>query len=129
MNSKLHAVGDSAGRPIRLHLTAGPRSDFKGADTLLVGLPPAKVLIAHRAYDSNKVRKIIGDQKIKACIPSRKNRQKPIPHCKATHKKRHRIENLFAKLKDWRRIAMRYDQCAHTFLSPICIAATVIFWL
>jgi hypothetical protein len=42
---------------------------------------------------------------------------------------RHRIENLFAKFKDWRRIATRYDRCAHTFRSAIHIAATVIFWL
>ncbi|WP_407697084.1 hypothetical protein [Shinella zoogloeoides] len=39
------------------------------------------------------------------------------------------MENLFAKLKDWRRIATRYDRCAHTFFSSICIAATIIFWL
>jgi len=129
MNSKLHAVGDGAGRPIRLHLTAGQRSDFKGADVLLPGLPPAKVLIADRGYDSANVRKIVQDQKIEACIPSKKNRNVPIPHCKATYKKRHKVENLFAKLKDWRRVAMRYDRCAHTFKSAIYIAATVIFWL
>jgi len=129
MNSKLHAVCDGAGRPIRLHLTAGQRSDFKGADVLLPDLPHAKVLIADRGYDSEKVRKIVEDQKIKACIPSKRNRKVPIPHCEATYKKRHKVENLFAKLKDWRRIATRYDRCAHTFMSAIYIAATVIFWL
>jgi transposase len=41
----------------------------------------------------------------------------------ALYKQRHRIENMFAKLKDWRRVAMRYDRCAHTFFSAICIAA------
>jgi len=41
----------------------------------------------------------------------------------------HKIENMFARLKDWRRISMRYDRCAHTFFSAICIAATVIFWI
>lgn len=87
MNSKLHAVGDGAGRPIRLHLTAGQRSDFKGADALLPDLPPAKVLIADRGYDSAKVRKIVEDQKIEACIPSKKNRKKPIPHCEVTYKR------------------------------------------
>ncbi len=47
-----------------------------------------------------------------------------------THtKQRHKVENMFAKLKDWRRISTRYDRCAHTFFSAICIAATVIFWL
>jgi len=68
MNSKLHAVGDGAGRPIRLHLTAGQHSDFKGADVLLPGLPPARVLIADRGYDRAKVRKIFEDQRNEACI-------------------------------------------------------------
>ncbi len=45
------------------------------------------------------------------------------------HKGARKVENLFAKLKDWRHIATRCDRCAHTFFSAICIAATVIFWL
>jgi len=45
------------------------------------------------------------------------------------HRLRHKVENMFARLKDWRRISMRYDRCAHTFFGAICIAATVIFWL
>jgi transposase len=48
---------------------------------------------------------------------------------KTTYKKRHLVENLFAKIKDWRRIHTSYDRCARTFMSAICIAATVIFWL
>ena len=44
------------------------------------------------------------------------------------YKQRNRIERMFGRLKDWRRIATRYDRCAHTFMSAICIAATVIFW-
>ena len=52
-----------------------------------------------------------------------------IDYDKALYKQRHKIENMFAKLKDWRRIATRYDRCAHTFFSAICIAATVVFFL
>ena len=129
MNTKLHALSDAEGRPIRLHLTEGQSSDFKGAEALLVDLPKAKTLIADRGYDSNDVRKTLADQNVAACIPSKKNRGRQIPHCEKTYKKRHKVENLFAKLKDWRRIAMRYDRCAHTFKSAIYIAATVIFWL
>ena len=47
----------------------------------------------------------------------------------ARQKQRNLIARMFGKLKDWRRIAMRYDRCAHTFMSAICIAATVIFWI
>ena len=72
MNSKLHAVGDGAGRPIRLHLTAGQRSDFKGADALLPDLPPAKVLIADRGYDSAKVRKLLKIRRLRPAFRRRK---------------------------------------------------------
>lgn len=48
---------------------------------------------------------------------------------KKLYRQRHKIENMFARLKDWRRIAMRYDRCAHTFLSAIHIAAIVVFYL
>ncbi len=56
-------------------------------------------------------------------------RQVPYPYNKDIYRQRHKVENLFAKLKDWRRIATRYDRCAHTFFSAICIAATVAFYL
>ncbi len=63
------------------------------------------------------------------CIPPRRNRKITIEYCKSLYKKRHKVENLFAKLKDWRRIATRYDRCAHIFRSAIYLAATVIFWI
>ncbi|OKP63822.1 IS5 family transposase [Ensifer adhaerens] len=66
---------------------------------------------------------------IEPCIPSSKSRTKPYAYDKALYRRRHKVENLFVKLKDWRRIATRYDRCAHTFFSAICIAASVIFWL
>lgn len=68
-------------------------------------------------------------QKIEPCIPPKKNRKETIEYCKTTYKTRHKVENLFAKLKDWWRIAARYDQYAHTFQSAIYLAATINFWL
>ncbi|MGH0003848.1 transposase [Pseudovibrio ascidiaceicola] len=66
MNTKLHTIGDGAGRPIRLHLTARQTSDFKEAEVLLLDLPAARVVIADRGYDRNKVRKTVTDQDIEA---------------------------------------------------------------
>jgi transposase len=66
---------------------------------------------------------------IAACIPSKSNRKRPIEHDRTLYQQRHKIENMFGRLKDWRRIHTRYDRCAHTFISAICIAAPVIFWL
>ncbi|MGH1414133.1 MAG: transposase [Pelagimonas sp.] len=61
--------------------------------------------------------------------PPKKNRKETIDYCKKTYKTQHKVENLFAKLKDWRRIATRYDRCALTFKSAIYLAATIIFCL
>jgi transposase len=61
--------------------------------------------------------------------PVEPSRVMPFNHDMALYRMRHNVENLFGKLKDWRRIATRYDRCAHTFFSAICIAAAVIFWL
>ena len=66
---------------------------------------------------------------ITPCIPSQKSRKKPIPHDKAHYKLRHKIENMFARLKDWRRIATRYDRCPELFLSAIALASIVLFWV
>jgi transposase len=57
------------------------------------------------------------------------NRKAPIPRDTTLYRRRHRIENMFGSLKDWRRIHTRYDRCAHTFMSAIFPAAVVIFWM
>jgi len=110
-------------------LTEGQVSDYKGAALLLDALPPACRLIADRGYDSDGYREALHLRGIASCIPSRKRRNKPVPHDQALYRQRHKIENMFAKLKDWRRIAMRYDRCAHTFMAAVVIAAIMIFWL
>jgi len=96
---------------------------------LIDALPKAKALLADRGYDADWFRDALTSKGITPCIPPRKSRKIAVDYDKYLYKKRHKIENMFAKLKDWRRIAMRYDRCAHTFLSSICIAATVLFYL
>ena len=104
-------------------------SDHKGARFILDALPNAASLIADRGYDSNWFRTALIGRGIKPCIPPTRSRKAPIPYDKALYRQRHRIENMFGRLKDWRRVATRYDRCAHTFFSAICIAATVAFYL
>jgi hypothetical protein len=65
---------------------------------------------------------------IAACIPARAKRKAPIAHDAGLYRQRRKIE-IMGRLKDWRRIHTRYNRCAHTFFSAICIAAIVIFWL
>ena len=112
---------------MRLLLSEGQQNDHKGAAILLPDLPKAKVMIADRGYDSMPFREGLRDQGIEPCIPPRANRKQPVWYCKTLYKQRHKIENLFAKLKDWRRISTRYDRCAHAFQSAIYLAATIIF--
>ena len=129
MNSKLHAVCDGEGRPLVMLLSEGQMSDYKGAALMLDAIPPAKTLLGDRGYDANWFRNALAERGIAACIPSKANRKIPIDHDRALYRQRHRIENMFGRLKDWRRIHTRDDRCAHTFFSAICIAATVIFWI
>lgn len=112
-----------------LLLTEGQASDHRGAAIMLSRLPPAHHLIADRGYDSRPFRDALAKRGISPCIPSTRSRTIPIPHDPVLYRQRHRIEIMFGRLKDWRRIAMRYDRCAHTFFSAITLAATVIFWL
>jgi transposase len=112
-----------------LLLTEGQMSDHKGAALILPALPPAGELIADRGYDSNRFRAGLRARGIVPCIPSTRSRKIELPYDKTLYRQRHRIENTFGRLKDWRRVATRYDRCAHTFFSAICIAATVTFWL
>lgn len=110
---------DGRGRPIVLLLSEGQMSDHKGAGLILDRLPGAEVLIADRGYDSNWFRAALCEKGIEPCIPSTRSRKQPIPHDARRYRLHHKIENLFSKLKDWRRIAMRYDRCAHTVFSAI----------
>ena len=110
-------------------LSEGQMSDYKGAALMINALPPAKQLLGDKGYDANWFRQALAARGITACIPSKSNRAKPIEHDRMLYRQRHKIENAFGRLKDWRRIHTRYDRCSHTFMSAICIAAAVIFWL
>ena len=104
-------------------------NDHKGAALLLPALPPARELLGDRSYDSDRFRAALAERGIAPCIPSTRSRKVALAYDKLLYRQRHRIENAFGRLKDWRRIATRYDRCAHTFFAAICIAATVTFWL
>ena len=92
-------------------------------------LPPAKTMLGDRGYDARWFREALAERGITACIPSHRTRKIQHPYDRAIYRQRHKVENMFARLKDWRRIHTRYDRCAHTFLSAIKFAATFIFWL
>jgi transposase len=123
MNTKLHAVTNPVGRPIRFFMTAGQVSDYTGARALVSSLPAADWLLGDRGYDADWFREALVDKGITPCIPGRKSRDKPVKYDKR------RIEIMFGRLKDWRRIATRYERCPKVFMSAIALAATILFWL
>lgn len=77
----------------------------------------ANALLADRGYDADWFRAALEQRGITPCIPSKTNRQVTIPHDTVLYRQRHKVENMFGKLKDWCRIHTRYDRCAHTFMS------------
>ena len=104
-------------------------NNHKGARLILGALPSGATPIADRGSESNWFREALVEKSITPCIPPTRSRKVPIAYDKALYRQRHKVENMFAKLKGWRRIATRYDRCAHIFFSAICIAASVAFYL
>ena len=136
VGAALTAVGmsDLADKPVH-HLSFGQKKRVCIAgvlamqpDVLLLDEPMAG-LDATMQIELQALLDSLTARGITPCIPPKSNRKVRYHYDKAIYKKRHLVENLFAKIKDWRRIHTRYDRCAHTFMSAICIAATVIFWL
>ena len=82
MNTKLHAVTDEKGRPIRFFMSAGETSDYTGAAALLSYLPSAKWLLGDRGYDADWFREALENRHIKPCIPGRKSRKVPVKYDK-----------------------------------------------
>ena len=103
----------------------GGAPHYIGALALLSSLPKVKWLLGDRGYDADWLREALQDKGIRACIPGRKQRKTPVKY----DKRRSRIEIMFGRLKDWRRVATRYDRCPKVFLSAIALAALVIYWL
>ena len=131
LNSKLHAVCDGEGRPLAMCLTAGQVSDHIGAKILYPALPDSveATMIADKGYDSDEYRAALEAKGVTPCIPPRRGRNQPATFCKIKYKQRHKVENMFGRLKDWRRIATRYDRRADIFMAAITIAAIVIWWI
>ena len=96
----------------------------------LIGLGKvAKRLLGDKAYDSAELRRWLRARGTKCVIPNRSNRKQPFSFSKKAYRERHRVENAFCRLKDFRRIATRYDRLARNFLASIYLAATIVWWI
>lgn len=118
------------GNPTGFYLTAGQHCDLEGSDVLLEQLDHGvEALLADKAYDADeRVRQRLEAKGCMAVIPPRSNRNSPACYDKHLYQARHLIENCFAKLKQYRAIATRYDKTARNFLGAIYLAASLV-WL
>ena len=91
-------------------------------------MPPPTRLLADKGYDANSLRERLAASKTEAVIPSTRSRKTPIPYDAVACIARNLIERAFCRLKDWRRIATRYDKLAVNFESTIAIAAIILWW-
>jgi hypothetical protein len=82
-------------------------------------------MLGDKAYDSAELREELHERGTKPVIPNRSNRKQPFRFSKRLYKLRWRIEAAFNRLKDFRRIATRYDRLARNYLASVCLAAAL----
>lgn len=99
------------------------------AGDLLDAIGPVRRLLADKGYDADWLRKRLKAAAAMAVIPGRSNRKKPIRYDEVRYRDRWRIEAAFCRLKDFRRVATRYDKLARNFLSAVALATIIAFWV
>jgi transposase len=120
-------LADDRGRPVAFALTPGNVADITMAIPLLGAVNKPKRLLADKAYDADSLRHWL--KRRKAVIPSTTTRRRPYPLDQKIYRRRNVIERMFCKLKNWRRIATRYDRHAQNYLSGLALAAIVCQWI
>jgi transposase len=125
--TKIHAKVDAFGMPLKIQLTGGEKHESQQAMDLYDS-DYCDYMLADRAYDDGNFRIFLESKGTIAVIPSKKNRLVQIPHDKHIYKERNFVERFFNRIKQFRRIATRYDKLAITFLGAILVAS-ILIWL
>jgi putative transposase len=119
---------DGCGRAVAFILSPGNCADISAAPALLDKMPAPARLLADRGYDAGSLRTRLKASGTEAVIPSTRSRKIAIPYDAAAYIGRNLIERAFCRLKDWRRVATRYDKLANNFASTVAIAAIILWW-
>src|SRR5262245_23004451 len=123
--TKIHAIVDSKGRPLNFIVTGGQIHDSQVVEDVLNTPQQPLAVTADEASDSQRARQQIKDEGALPIIPSRSNASRKA-HCpKRFYRQRHKIENFFCRIKDWRRIATRYDKLARNFLAATTLVGVL----
>ena len=129
LTTKVHAVTDGLGNPLRFILSAGNRHDIVLAKDLLEPFDlEGKLIIADKGYDSEDFLQWIESRGGIVVIPSRKYKKNQRPIDWHTYKERHLVENLFLKMKNQRRFATRYEKSPASFFA-VSILCAILIWL
>ena len=128
LTTKIHALVDAEGRPIKLGLPPGQNNDSTKALPLLDDLDKGSTLLADRAYDTDAIRAFADERGAWANIPPKSNRNDSFAFSRWVYRQRNLVERFFNKIKQFRGIATRYDRKAENFLAAIKLVA-VRLWL
>lgn len=126
--TKIHAITDSQGRLFQFSLTPGNIADITAAYPLAATLPPRGCLIGDAGYDATELRQELAFRGTATVIPTIATRKHKWSFDRQTYKERNLVERMFNRLKDFRRIATRYDRLARNFASAIALVAVVLWW-
>ena len=99
------------------------------AATLIAAAGPFRCLLADKGYDADHLRRTLAERGVEAVIPSTTARKAPIPYDTHAYKARNRVERMWCRLKDFRRVATRYDKLARNYLAGALIAAVCAYWI
>ena len=127
--TKIHALTDRFCRPLAFLLTGGQAADCTAGALLLERLPACRIVLADKGYDSDAIRRQIEAAGAAPNIPPKINRRWKPCFSPVLYRGRNAIERMCGRLKDFRRIATRYDRLATTYLAAVCLAAAISYWL
>jgi transposase len=127
--TKIHAAANQGGRSIAFHLSGGNTADLRGGEALIEAVPKGALVIADRAFDADRFRRAIEVRGAVPNIPPKANRRWKSCFSLTRYRSRNTIQRMSCRLKDFRRVATRYDRLAATYLAAVHIAASVAFWL
>ena len=123
--TKIHAGVSGLGLPVQLILTPGQAADVSQAERLMEGVP-AEVVIADKGYDSQAVVDKVEARGAEAVIPSRKNSKQPRAYDRERYKDRNLAERFWRRVKEYRRVATRYEKTAQNFLGFVLVASIMV---
>jgi len=127
LTTKIHALVDAEGRPVRLALTPGQAGDAPVATGLLDAVAQGAILIADRAYDTNVIRDFAAERGVWANIPPRVIRKGTFAFSSCVYRQRNLVERFFNRIKHFRGLATRYDKHPENFLAALTLASIRIW--